>query len=155
MTLAVGICLLPIAHADVLTLQSGKIITGHIIQRTGLNVMVDVHGLPETFYWGEITAIDGKSPQSIAAALASPKKKVPVTPVAAKEKKPILYNKDEVDSLMRSMAVRDPNGKTPTSADKIKVIPTPDGGFVIVGPQKITKYDKNLNFVKAINIDGN
>lgn len=194
LVLMISLGLSSFAYADSLILQSGQKIEGRIIERTELRVMIEVKGVPKTYFLGEIASIDGDN-------IVAPKPKdVPV----AEEKKPIvpLYGDQQV-SLDRFMNKRNSNvsaqgqpaaaQKAPAGPQKQKtnfrrqpgssafqtatrlesllnemhemmgkmavldknVVSTPDGGIIVVSPDKIIKYDKNLNVVKEVDLKTN
>jgi len=132
-----------LSQASTLVLDSGEKIQGVIIERTPLRIMVDIKGDVETFYLGEILSIDGqkvitpiqhltiaKEEASMAHAIAQKKEAaLKPAPVAAPVPKPVVN----------------------TSLKDAHVVPTPDGGIIVVSATKITKYDKDLKMVKEIN----
>ena len=167
-----GICLFSRADASTVILQTGQKIEGQIIEHTEMTVTLDIQGTPKTFFWGEIASIDGNKGQ-ISHEVAAPQ-------ASQEEKKAVLpppYFGDQQDSLVRFMDKRKPSsvpenkssdlkssptpakdqlatkaqGDKPLGVDK-NVVSTPDGGIIIVGSSKITKYDKDLNVIKEIKL---
>ncbi len=80
------------------------------------------------------------------------KRAVPATPAPAApamEPTPESPDSDKLESLVRR--IHEMTGKT-LEMNK-NVVPTPDGGLIIVGPDKITKYDKDLNIIKEVDLN--
>jgi len=155
--LMVSFCLSSIANADTLILQSGQEIKGQIIEQTELRVMVSVQGVPRTFFLGELASINGKpieTSQVKAAKLA-----------LAQIKKPVVAPlNDEERSLIKLMIKRKPNvppqdrpvdKKNPVPLTPPNVVPTSDGGIIVVSPGKIVKYDKDLKVIREIDLKTN
>jgi len=175
---AISLCLARASDAATLVLASGQRVQGRIIEQTPLRITVDAYGATSTYYLGEIATIDGQdveiwNPPNHAGGVITDTDKKPA---------PVLINKDEEDSLIRFMASRHPHPpkavpppKAPAAAppesekldtlvasmhemigkmgDKDKtVIPTTDGGIIVVSADKIVKYDKNLNVVKDVKL---
>jgi hypothetical protein len=166
---------LTLANAETIILQSGQKIEGQIIERTELRVMVDVQGTPRTLYLGEIASIDGKNVE-----IPQPKVEEPSPAVVKKMDAPV--DTDEKISLDRFMTKRNPGapasvtppkkalpappippktgtkpqepsgtGTNVTEANK-NVLVTPDGGIIVVGPDSLVKYDKDLNIIKKVDL---
>jgi hypothetical protein len=150
-----SLCIGHASDAATLVLVSGQKIEGRIIEQTPLHITLDVYGSPITYYLGEISTIDGQEievplPQSTGPAIVEEKKSPPPA------------SKKEEDSLVKFMAIRHANvpkaapspkaPPTPSKETEKKVIPTSDGGIIVVGSEKIAKYDKNLNIIKEIKL---
>ena len=58
--LILGLSFSTVVNAAVICLTTGEHIMGRIIEKTDTYVVVDLHGLPSTYYIGEIQTIDGK-----------------------------------------------------------------------------------------------
>jgi hypothetical protein len=105
--------------------------------------MVDVNGMPQTIFIGEIASIDGKK-------IELPKEKA-VNRALAEEKKP---------AVPQVKALAHPHSLKPTNTEKgvtlphgaNQVVSTPDGSIIIVGQESIVKYDKDLNLIKKIDL---
>ena len=174
MILMISFCLLSSANATTIVLQTGERIIGQLIERTELRVTLDVQGLPETFYLGEIASIDGQ-------AVALPQERKLTADLNREEKNPAPYYGDEQDSLAKFMKKRNPNtpaqnqpapqpapvkpvaisslpltqpqaAPPPGPGMNKTVISTPDGGLIIVDNDKITKFDKNLQLVRKVDL---
>lgn len=163
--LMISLCLSSAAHADVLILQSGQKIVGQIIEREELRITVDVKGTPHTYFLGEIASINGMKVEPLQiknvglpppAKVKKPgvgptKKKAAAKQIANKPSRPHSPSSTDAAKLealagnMREMM------STMTSMNK-NVVPTPDGGIIVVSPDKIVKYDKNLNVVKEVDL---
>ncbi|MBF0511345.1 MAG: hypothetical protein HQL13_03355 [Candidatus Omnitrophica bacterium] len=52
--------------AEVLLLSGAKVV-GTILEQTEFRVMLDVKGIPKTYFLGEIESIDGKAPDALLA----------------------------------------------------------------------------------------
>lgn len=154
--LIVSFCLSSVAGAETLILQSGQEITGQIIERTDLRITVDVKGVPQTYFLGEIASIDGMKVGTLqaknVAAVQTKEKKTNVPPrnqkIKARRGKGPTFNVSKIDAILKDMQ---------SMMDKManmnkNVIFTPDGGVIVVSPEKIVKYDKNLNVVKEIDL---
>ena len=63
--LIMSFCFFSIADAETIILQSGQKITGQIIEHTDLRVTVEVQGVPQTYFLGEVVSIDGKKPDTL------------------------------------------------------------------------------------------
>lgn len=161
-------CLCPMAYADTVILDSGERIIGEVIDRTDLRVTIDVQGSPQTFFLGEVSSINGAPIEILKSKEAAPSPAINNAPV------PNLNIQKE--SLSSFMSQRNSNMTQPRPAnsqniaklqelvvaehetmDKIaktskNVVPTRDGGIVIVSPSKIVKYDKDLNVVKEVDL---
>ena len=99
------------ANAATLVLESGQKITGPIIEQTDSFVMINVNGMPSTFFLGEITSIDGKKVEEDASAgikAVSAAKATATARAEIKKAKAPFYNDEEV-SLIRFMKVRSTN----------------------------------------------
>ena len=188
LVLMLSFCLSTQANAETIVLLSGQKIVGKILERTELRVMLDVKGVPETFFLAEIATIDGKNvemPQEIAVddALTETKKVVAATPPTEEQSAlESFMNKRSAIVAPVNNTVDHPSAAVTTSAqiqpantqdtDKMdtivhglhemmgkientnkNVVPTPDGGIIVVGPQKIIKYDKDLNEIKEISLN--
>lgn len=168
-----GYCLPSIAYADFIILDSGQKVTGQIMRRTELYVTMDVKGSPETYFLGEIANIDGKKVSKVQLPVKD-------TASASAAAKKTTKFKDEKDSLERFMERRNPKppqqaaaASTSTSGDEQKIaglvqdirrqirrmgnmnesaVASPDGGLIVVSPEKIVKYDKNLKVVKVVDL---
>ena len=146
------------ANANELILQSGQKITGQIIERSELHVIVDVKGTPQTYFLGEVASVDGvkvgqlkaKSNNEHSVVLsAKPKdiRKRRNVPPRPREQQGF-QQAIKTNALLLSML--EVANKMITS--NRNVVPTPDGGVVIVSGEKIVKYDRNLNIVKEVDL---
>jgi hypothetical protein len=107
--LMISFCFPSLANAEMLILQSGQKIVGQIIERTELRVTVDVQGVPQTFFLGEIASIDGQAvevPHVKSVETAGTEKTNPTEEKMSNNP----HFKDEKDSLARFMSRRNPNG---------------------------------------------
>jgi len=166
---------IPIANAATITLLTGEKISGDIIEKTELHVIISVNGVPTTYYNGEIADIDGQ-------AIGMPQDQAINSDVARAEKSPAPYYGDEQDSLVNFMQKRSqatapaaPVVTTPTTAPVAPAAPAPtapdqsvpvstttpdkavvttsDGGIIVVQNDKITKYDKDFKVVKEVDLN--
>ena len=171
-----------LSRAETLTLHSGEKVEGQIIKRTPLYVMMQAQRMTQTFYLGEIATIDGKkvevSPSKPPAAALKERKilKIP----SHNEEQEALVNFMNIRNAASKTKAKAPVLKTPASAmpksvtplavfkkkkassmpgmmgkmggANKRIVPTADGGFVVISPEKMTKYDKDLNLVKKIDI---
>jgi len=146
------------AEATTLILTSGEKVTGSVIEKNDYYIMLDLLGSPRTYYLGEISSIDGQEVE-----IQGPREIMP-SPVEEKQI-PAPYDKDEQDSLIRCMDSK--HQKPPLARpqdlplvpqrskedmDKPVVVATADGGIVVITSRKITKYDKDLKFIKAVDL---
>ena len=155
-----------IANAETLTLVSGEKITGQILQQTQLRVTIGVNGMPRTYFVGEIASIDGKvvkkAPADEKGSLIrfmnknkhKPSAPVPIHPAGPKIHVPPAVTPpapaaDKTDALVRGLY--EMMGKM--AGMNKNVVSTPDGGIIVISPEKIVKYDRNLNVVKQINLN--
>jgi hypothetical protein len=173
----------PLAHAATIVLMSGEEVQGRIIEQTGLQVVVEVQGITETYYLGEIASINGKKveiPQVkneemapaqevgpnapsakmppvnrpsnqkiIAPAPQNQANLKPVIKTPPVEHPPVTPDPEKLETLVRH--IHDMTGKMLDM--NRNVIPTPDGGIIVVTPDKITKYDKDLKVIKVVDLD--
>lgn len=98
----ISFCFSSLAEAQTIILQSGEKIAGQIIEQTELRITVDVQGLPQTYYLGEIASIDGKK-------VEMPRQKAVENALVEVKKVPVPYYHDEQDSLIRFMNARSGN----------------------------------------------
>jgi len=140
-------------NADTVILQSGQKIEGKILERTELRVTVDIKGAPQTFFLGEIATIDGKKVEPFQdknAGKPPTKIKKPDAPPRSNSScrtgRPDYQQSVQVAAAIFSM--RDMMGRV--ARMNWNVVPTSDGGFVIITNQRITRYDKDLNIVKWV-----
>jgi len=140
-------------NAETVILQSGQKIKGKIIERTELRITVDVKGVPQTLFLGEIASIDGKKvePFQDKNAVKPPTKiKKPDThPLPNSSRRtgaPEYQQAAQVAAAILSM--RDMMGQVAKMS--WNVVPTSDGGIIIVTTKRIIKYDKDLNIVKVV-----
>ena len=166
-----------IANAATLALLSGEKITGQIIKQTELRVTIDVKGMPRTYFVGEIASIDGKAVQvalagekknsvdkkeqaSLIRAMKKHKASIssPIPPAVQKIYVPSAVTSpapaavpavDKTDALVRGMY--EMMGKM--AGMNKNVVSTPDGGIIVISPEKIIKYDRNLKVIKAIDLN--
>jgi len=161
-----------ISYAETIVLDNGDTVTGQIIERTELRIMVDVNGTLKTFFLGEVASIDGQ-------AISMPQDEKVAADIAKVEQnpKPVPYFGAEQDSLEKTMAAHNQNSPaaqppaavtstaTPPVADQTTtstasltagpnkaVVATPDGGIIVVDSGKITKYDKDFKVVKEVDL---
>ena len=167
-----------IANATTLTLLSGEKVIGDVIEQTEMRIMVDVQGIPKTFFLGELASIDGKpieTPQDQDKPVA--------VDLVKEEQKPAPYYNDEEDSLIRFMKVRNSSASpadqkvpvpsviataplpvpapvpgnqpvispAPAETGKAAVF-TPDGGIIVVVDNKVIKFDKDLKVIQEVNL---
>jgi len=114
---------------DELILRSGQKITGHIIERSEVLVAIEVYGVPQTYFIGEITAINGARADELSAKNITPPPLGQVPPVVQKspavqktpiveisyaklKTPPVVPRNDELDSLVRFMNIRNSKGST-------------------------------------------
>ena len=159
----ISVWLVPMANAATIVLLSGETIKGKITERTELRLMVNVKGTPRTFYLGEIATING---HPVYVYPPKPLQNPPPSQNAPNDQQ----NNDEKDSLINFMNKRSLNTSSPGPAVEQKapvpsasektggagnknVVSTPDGGIIVVGPDKIVKYDRNLNVVKQVDLN--
>ena len=170
-----------IANAATLTLVSGEKITGQIIKQTQLHVTIDVNGMPKTYFVGEIASVDGKLVKKSLRVVHvqgeknpvvvpyyhdeqdslvrfmnkhKPSAPVPIHPAGPKIHVPPAVTPpapaaDKTDALVRGLY--EMMGKM--AGMNKNVVSTPDGGIIVISPEKIVKYDRNLNVIKQINLN--
>ncbi|MDE2009428.1 MAG: hypothetical protein KGJ09_05035 [Candidatus Omnitrophica bacterium] len=170
--LIMSFCFASMAGAETIVLDSGQTVEGQIIARNAMNVLVNVHGTPETFYWGEVESIDGQSvdlhlpqPAQTPAAQegtgtvqdkkavaphhgdAEKRKHHPASPIA-KASVPAKAAVPAAPAIPpAALQALHPESPTPN------VIPTTDGGIIVVTHDKITKYDKDLRVIKEVDLN--
>jgi len=171
--LMLSLSLSSVAGAETLVLTSGETVIGKIIEKTDMYVRLDSFGTPITYYLGEITSIDGQKIE-----LQKPQKII--TPSVDQKQTPLKYGNEE-DSLIKFMAYRSSNvaSKNKPTDQKVSITPTtpvkdhpmpptsgamalamrqpvvtatPDGGVIVVTDQKIVKYDKDLKFIREVDL---
>ena len=140
-------------NAATVILQSGQKIKGKIIERTELRVTVDVKGIPQTFFLGEIVSIDGKKVEPFQDKnVAKPQTKIkkpnalPLPKSSHRTGPP--EDKQVAQVAAAILSIRDMMGKVAKMS--WNVVPTSDGGLVIIYNKGMTKYDKDLNLVKGV-----
>ena len=162
--LMISLCLAATSNAEIIILQSGQRIVGRVIERTELRVTVDVKGVPQTFFLGEIASIDGVRVEPLENKNIGK----PVTKVKKFNRPPYMFGPNARQIPNASVWTRSPGYQQAVKLDAVvlsmyemmgkmanmnrNVVSTPDGGIIIVGPEKIIKYDKNLNVVKEVDI---
>ncbi|MBF0571984.1 MAG: hypothetical protein HQL12_08970 [Candidatus Omnitrophica bacterium] len=168
----ISFCLFTKASAETIILQSGQKIEGRIIEDTELRVMVDVRGIPRTFFLGEIASIDGKKiemPHEKAVDMALSevmfvnKRPLHKDFVPRAQAQPAVTSEQAFFSHKHASAHQDPEkledlvygmhemmGKMANVNNN--VVSTPDGGLIVVSHENIVKYDKNLNIVKKVDL---
>ncbi|MDE2221798.1 MAG: hypothetical protein KGK03_01880 [Candidatus Omnitrophica bacterium] len=169
MVLLASFAVASMAHAGVIILQSGQRIEGQILERNDMDVVIDVLGRVETFYLGEIATIDG---QAVELPPAPAPQKQAAVPDFGDEQASLARFMDKRGAAKASAVHPAPAVPAPKAAATVKismpkavpaihpssaatptVIPTADGGIIVVGPDKITKYDKDLRIIKEAPLD--
>ncbi len=158
-TLSVFLSSLSLAATDTLVLQSGETIHGKILKNQNQNteILMDVGGLTETYYLGEIATINGKQPQITLPAPAqnNPSKALKVGTI--KPFKPLITADHSTPKVKTSSSIPSAPfllvSKTEILNHDINLVPTADGGVVVLKAQALTKYDKDLNLVKTVDLN--
>jgi len=161
--------LLSIANAETIVLDNGQKVTGQIIERTELRVMVDIDGTPRTFFLGEIASIDGQAvsmPQD--DKVNSDLSKVEQNAAGGDQDKLVkeMVERGQTVAKVDAPAVPSSTVATAVATDQSSisssatstgpnkaVVTTPDGGIIVVDNSKITKYDKDFKVVKEVAIN--
>jgi len=139
-----------IGQAATLVLQTGEKVEGDIIERTPLRIMLDMKGNVETFYIGEILSIDGQkmiTPPN-EGRLTIAKEEASMTNAIKASKTVVAVPSPKPAPLQETLTI--PQTVNVPNKD-VNVVPTPDGGIIVVTPTKITKYTKDLQLVKQVN----
>ncbi len=140
--------------AETLTLISGQQVTGTIIEKNDMHLIVDVAGTPVTYFLGEVAAIDGQ--------LAEVPLQEKIEEAPPKDQPAVVGGQDQ-ESLVKFMTDRHVESQVPAqepSMAPVKSCPkcpkppvvtvAPDGGVIVVTHQKISKYDKDLKLIKEV-----